>query len=43
MQQRSSFDLQYQILLINIINQAATPVKVSQGSYVVWSNELAKW
>ena len=37
-------DLQYQILLINIISHIATAVDhgVSQGSYVARSSELAK-
>ena len=38
-------DLQYQILLINMISQVATAVdhEVSQGSYVAQSSKLAKW
>ena len=37
-------DLQYSILLINIISHVATAVdhEVSQGSYVVWGSKLAK-
>ena len=38
-------DLQYQILLINMISHVATAVdyEVSQGNYVAWSSELVKW
>ena len=38
-------DLQFQILLINMISHVATAVdhEVSQGSYVARSSELAKW
>ena len=42
---RDANDLQYQILLINVISHVAPAVdhEVSQGNYVVRSNKLAKW
>ena len=41
---RDATDLQYQILLINMISHVATAVdhEVSQGSYIAQSSELAK-
>ena len=42
---RNATDLQYQILLINMISHIATAVdhEVSQGNYVARSSKLAKW